>query len=196
RVLPARVLDAPAPPRDEAIGALVLRAVEARGALTEKGVADHFRLGAARDVRPRLEALVEAGRLRREPVDDGGPDVFLPSGAAPENAPAPKGAVLLSPFENLLWDRAFARRLFGFDHLIEVYKPAPQRTHGYYAMPLLIGDRIAARADLKADRAAGKLLVRQWTWEAPPSRGDEEAALGALERLARQLGIEAPGSLR
>ena len=55
---------------------------------------------------------------------------------------APTAAVLLSPFDNLLWDRPFARRVLGFDHLIEVYKPAPQRRFGYYVLPLLWGDRI------------------------------------------------------
>ena len=43
--------------------------------------------------------------------------------------------MLLTPFDNLLWDRPFARRILGFDHLIEVYKPAPQRRYGYYVLP-------------------------------------------------------------
>ena len=49
----------------------------------------------------------------------------------------PDRAVLLSPFDNLLWDRAWTRRLFAFDHLIEVYKPNPERVYGYYVLPLL-----------------------------------------------------------
>ena len=65
---------------------------------------------------------------------------------------APTAAVLLSPFDNLLWDRPFARRVLGFDHLIEVYKPAPQRRYGYYVLPLLWRDRIVGRADLKSER--------------------------------------------
>ena len=68
--------------------------------------------------------------------------------------------MLLSPFENLLWDRPFARRVFGFDHLIEVYKPAPQRRYGYYVLPLLWRDRIVGRADLKSERSSGELVVK------------------------------------
>ena len=71
----------------------------------------------------------------------------------------PTATVLISPFDNLLWDRPFARRVIGFDHLIEVYKPAPQRQYGYYVLPLVAGDRVIGRADLKADRKAGQLRV-------------------------------------
>ena len=62
--------------------------------------------------------------------------------------------MLLCPFDNLMWDRPFLRRLFGFDHVIEVYKREHERVYGYYVLPLLVGDRLVGRADLKADRAA------------------------------------------
>ena len=196
RVIPKDVLEQEPPDERAATEALILRAVEARGALTLAGIADHYRLGAQRDVRPHAERLVAEGQLRHEAVDDDGPDVYLLPDAAPEDAPAPRGAFLLSPFENMLWDRAFVRRAWDFDHTMEIYKPAPQRVYGYYVMPFLRGDRLAGRADVKADRAAGKLLVRKWHWEAPPpSRADEEEALRALARLARQLGLEAPERL-
>ena len=82
------------------------------------------------------------------------PDVLVAADAELDRPP-PRAAVLLSPFDNLLWDRPFARRILGFDHLIEVYKPAPQRQYGYYVLPFLRGDRIVGRADLKSERKEG-----------------------------------------
>ena len=102
------------------------------------------------------------------------------------------GATLLSPFDNLLWDRPFAERLFGFKHVMEIYKPAPQRVYGYYVLPLLRGDRIVGRADLKSDRKAGELRVLALHRE-PRVRDSAafETALGrALARLARLAGLE------
>nr|MBA2460452.1 winged helix DNA-binding domain-containing protein [Actinomycetota bacterium] len=108
------------------------------------------------------------------------------------DGPTPSAAVLLSPFDNLLWDRPFARRIFGFDHLIEVYKPAPQRRFGYYVLPLLWGERIAGRADLKAERREGRLLVRAFHREAGvrASAALDDALDRALARLARTIGLE------
>ena len=129
---------------------LVVLAVRARGALTEAGVVEHWRLrGGTARIRP---ARRRGGRGRapatRLEVDDGGAPVLVAADADPEAA-APAGAVLLSPFDNLLWDRPFAERVLGFRHLIEVYKPAPERRYGYYVLPLLAGDRIVGRADLR-----------------------------------------------
>jgi uncharacterized protein YcaQ len=128
--------------------------------------------------------------VRRVAVDDGGPPVVVPAGAELDGAPA--GGVLVCPFDNLVWDRAFLERLFGFVHVIEVYKPAPQRLYGYYVLPFLYGDRLVGRADLKADRAEGVLRVRAFHLEPKVRRsGALEAALErALDRLTRVLELE------
>jgi uncharacterized protein len=188
RVLPADVLGAPVPGEDEVLRELVVRAVRARGALTDAGVVEHWRLrGGTARLRPHIDAVAAEGRVRRVAVDDGGPDVLVPADADP-HAAGPAGAVLLSPFDNLLWDRPFAERVLGFKHLIEVYKPAPERRFGYYVLPLLSGDRIVGRADVKADRRAGRLIVRAWH---PEGRfRSSEPLERALARLARQLGLE------
>jgi hypothetical protein len=106
--------------------------------------------------------------------------------------PAPTAIVLLSPFDNLLWDRPFARRVLGFDHLIEVYKPAPQRRYGYYVLPLLWRDRIVGRADLKSERASGELVVRAFHREdgVRASAALDDAFDRALDRLRRVIGLE------
>ena len=106
--------------------------------------------------------------------------------------PRPSAAVLLSPFENLLWDRPFALRTFGFDHLIEVYKPAPQRRYGYYVLPFLWRDRIVGRADLKSERKERRLVVRAFHREdgVRASAALDDALDRALARLARACALE------
>ena len=192
RVLPREVLDAPTPPEPERLRELAVRAVRARGALTEAGIVEHWRLkGGTARMREAVDSLVSDGEIRRLAVEDGGPPVLVPADAELD-LPAPTAAVLLSPFDNLLWDRQFARRVLGFDHLIEVYKPAPQRRFGYYVLPLLWGDRIAGRADLKSDRAAGELVVRAFHRETGvrASAALEDAFDRALDRLRRLAGLE------
>ncbi len=189
RVIPRRYLDAPTPSSAEFHRGLALRAVEGRGALTESGIAEHCRFrGGAREVRPHVEALVRDGILRLVEVDDGGPPVVVLAGAEIEGAPT--AAVLLCPFDNLLWDRPFARRIVGFDHLIEVYKREPERAFGYYVLPLLVGDRIVGRADLKTDRAEGVLRIKRFTPEPDVRRRLDEPLERAALRLARSLGLE------
>lgn len=192
RVIPRAVLDAPEPSDGEAMRALVLRAVRGRGALTESGIAEHYRLpGRTTAVRPHVEALVADGELQRLAVDDGGPPVLVPAGV-PLGETASRGAILLSPFDNLLWDRPFAERLFGFKHVMEIYKPASQRVYGYYVLPLLRGDRIVGRADLKSDRKSRELQLLAFHRE-PGVRDTQalrEALMRALERLARAAGLE------
>ncbi len=188
RVLPAELLDAPVPTEDEFLRWLIARAVRARGALTEAGIVEHARLsGCTARIRPYVDALVADGVLERVAVDDGGPPVLIEAGARLDEA-EPTGSVLLSPFDNLLWDRPFARRVLGFDHLIEVYKPAPERRYGYYVLPLLHHHRIVGRADVKADRQQGVLIVRAYH----PERGFRSLVPleRAAARLARILGLE------
>ena len=102
-------------------------------------------------------------------------------------------AVLLSPFDNLLWDRPFAHRVLAFEHLIEVYKPSPQRRYGYYVLPLLWRDRIVGRADLKSDRKRGVLVVKAFHREdgVRASAALERFVERALDRLRIAAGLEA-----
>ena len=190
RVIPQALLDAPTPSPEEFRRGYTLRAIEGRGALTEAGIAEHCRFdGGARSVRPHVDALVAAGRLERVEVDDDGPPVVVAAGAELDGAPA--APVLLCPFDNLMWDRPFLRRLFGFDHLIEVYKREHERAFGYYVLPLLVGDRLLGRADLKADRGRGLLVVKRFTAEPGVRRRLDEPLERAATRLARSLGLTA-----
>ena len=196
RVIPREVLDAPEPDEATRLRELAVRAVRARGALTESGIVEHWRLsGGVARIRPHVDELVREGVLERLRVEDGGADVLVPAGADLD-PPRPTAAVLLSPFDNLLWDRPFARRIFGFDHLIEVYKPAPERQYGYYVLPLLWRDRIVGRADLKSERREGTLVVKAFHLE----RGVRRSARSTTPSSARSIGCVArsgsSGSLR
>ena len=190
RVLPAGYENGGVPTDDEYVRWATLRGVEARGALTESAVAEMWRLaGGAARIRPHADALVAEGKLRRLDVADGKAPVLVPADVEP-GGPLPP-ALLLSPFDNLLWDRTYLRRVFGFEHVIEIYKREHERVYGYYVLPLLRRDRLVGRADLKHDRAEGVLRVKAFHPE-PGVRGDLDSTLDlALVRLARILGAEA-----
>jgi uncharacterized protein YcaQ len=192
RVIPQQYLEVPTPSEEEFRRVLVLRAVEGRGAITEAGIADHYRLGGgARGVRPAVDALVDEGLVRRIGVEDGGPPVVVPADAEVHRDVTSAG-VLLSPFDNLLWDRAFIERVFGFRHVIEVYKREHERVYGYYVLPFLLADRLVGRADLKAERPDGALRLRAFHLEpgVRPSKRLGDALERALSRLARTLELE------
>ena len=188
-MIPKHVLDAPQPSEDETLRALVLLAVEARGALTEPAIREHWRLrGGRARLHHHLLALVSDGRLREVEADDGGPPFYVLPDTELDGDPAPP--TLVCPFDNLVWDRPLLERVFGFRHVIEVYKREHEREFGYYVLPLLAGDRFVGRADLKADRAEGVLRIRRFTPEARV-RGNIDAKLDrAAARLARVLGLE------
>jgi uncharacterized protein YcaQ len=189
RVIPRAMLDAPIPDEDDTLRMLTLMAVRARGALTEPAIREHWRLkGGRARLHHHVLALVDEGLLREVAVDDGGAPFYVDAESELDGDPAPP--VLLCPFDNLLWDRPLLERLFGFRHVIEVYKREHEREYGYYVLPLLAGDRLVGRADLKANRAEGVLQVRSFHPE-PRVRGNVTAKLErAAARLARVLGLE------
>jgi uncharacterized protein YcaQ len=189
RVLPPSVLDGRTPSEEEFIRWATLRGVEARGALTEAAVAEMWRLrGGAARVRPHADVLADEGKLHRLVVSDGKAPVLVP--AREERGGRLPPALLLSPFDNLLWDRAFLERVFGFRHVIEVYKREHERLYGYYVLPLLRRDRLVGRADVKHNRGERTLRVNAFHRE-PGVRGSLDDCLdAALARLARVVGAE------
>ncbi len=98
--------------------------------------------------------------------------------------------VLLSPFDPVLWDRDRVRTLFRFDQILEIFKPASRRIYGYYCLPVLAGDRLVARVDLKADHRAGRLKVLSIRLEHPENR---EPVRVALDRYASALRLKVVG---
>jgi len=174
--------------RDEAERGLLRRAARAHGVGTVGDLADYYRMP-ARKALPRLVELVAAGELREVRVEGWREPAYLHTEARlPRRIDA---AALLSPFDPVIWFRPRAARLFGFDYRIEIFVPAARRRWGYYVLPFLLGDRLVARVDLKADRAGRRLLVLAAYLEADAEPGPVAAALATeLRTMAGWLGLD------
>jgi hypothetical protein len=187
RVLPPAVLAAPTPAIEDAQRALLARSARALGVATAADLADYFHMKMP-VARPRIAELVEGGALVPVEVEGWRAPAFLdPAAAMPRAVDA---CALLSPFDSLVWHRERGERLFDFHYRIEIYTPAPKRRFGYYVLPFLQGDRLVARVDLKADRAAGVLRVRGAFAEAHAAPAAVAPALAAeLRAMAGWLGL-------
>lgn len=201
RVIPERWRRRPLP-LAEALELLLEKAAEGHGWATSSTLAQTWRLrGLGAEVRAALSRLEERGRLRRCGLR--GEDGRRSAGwIRPEDLELaerlervrPRGdrGVLLSPFDPVLWDRGRVERLFGFRYRIGIFTPAERREHGYFDLPVLAGERLVGRVDLKADRRRGRLRVLRRHFEAPrPAAADREALRTGLERLAGALGLAA-----
>jgi uncharacterized protein YcaQ len=187
RVLPKAVLDAPTPPFADAIRELVGLSAKALGVAAEGELRDYFRLPVA-GFKQAVAELVEDQVIRPVTVQGWKQPAYLH-----RDAKLPRwvrAATLVSPFDPLIWERSRTERLFDMTYRIEIYVPAPQRLYGYYVLPFLLGDRFAARVDLKADRKNGVLQIPA-AWIEPSADQTETAGALALElrRMAGWLGL-------
>jgi uncharacterized protein YcaQ len=158
RVVPPEVLALPTPAVDEAHRQLLLLAADALGVATAGDLAEYHLVKPPRAA-PRLRELVEAGALVPVAVEGWREAGYMRPGAQARSVD-PAQVRLLPPFDPIRrGHRSRLNRVFGFDHRIEVYVPAPKRRFGYYVFPVLHGDQLAARVDLKADRQRSTLLV-------------------------------------
>jgi uncharacterized protein YcaQ len=188
----------------QSLRALILQALDGHGWATAGTLGRTWRLiNRGADVKTALETLEKRGEVRRAALatEDGKRtagwirpgDVELVEWLRAVRPRADRG-VLLSPFDPMLWDRERVRRLFGFDQVLEIFKPAAQRKYGYYCLPVLAGERLVARFDLKAHAREQRLQVISVRFEPPaPGRSaaaDQEAARTALATYAAALGLE------
>ena len=182
RVISRAALDAPVPPREEAMKQLILLGAKAHGIGTFGDITGYFEVDGWRDRMPTapwwewkrpkgpegrrakpivkrlVSELVEEGRLVAARVDGWSePAYVLPRVRVPRSVHA---RALVTPFDSLVWERSRMHRLFGMKYTIELYTPQPKRVYGYYVFPFLLGDTLVARCDLKADRQRKVLMVQ------------------------------------
>ncbi len=105
------------------------------------------------------------------------------------DAPFEGRTVLLSPFDGLIRDRRRMKDLFEFDYALEMYKPAAKRRWGYYALPILHGDRLVGKVDAAADRDKGALVVNTIHRDVRFDSTVEDAVESELVSLAGWLGL-------
>jgi uncharacterized protein len=180
RALPADVQAAAEPEDADCVTALAEISGRALGVATVGDLADFHRLTRA-EVRAALgeTSLVEVRVAGwREPA------WAHPTALAALAKRGRHRTTLLSPFDSLVWDRRRTQRMFGFEHRLEAYVPAHRRVHGYYAMPLLAGGRLAGRVDPGRD---GRTLVAKQLAVAPRAL---EAMAGALREAATWVGCD------
>jgi uncharacterized protein len=201
RVIPRHVLDAPPIAERDAQKELLVGATRAMGVGTAKDIAQYFHIDAWWDrqstngrrapsnVSELFGELVAEGRLQVVHVEGWKrPGYMIPDAPIPRAVDA---RALVSPFDPVLWERKWTKSVFDFDYQIEIYVPAPKRVYGYYVLPFLMGDRFAARVDLKADRKTATLIVHSAHFEAGQDAGRVAAALNdELKTLALWLSLE------
>ena len=198
RCLPAWTPTAPLPGR-EVVRQATQRSLRALGVARPRHIQDHFIRGRYPDLAGVLAELEAEGRIVRVAV--AGEDGQLPGPWYVHADDLPlldrlatgdwqPRTTLLSPFDNLICDRARAALLFGFDFRIEIYVPKAQRRYGYYVLPILHGDRLIGRLDPALDRRRGRLTLNAVHAEPAAPADDETAAAvaAAVADLARFLG--------
>jgi hypothetical protein len=196
----------PAIPDDERDRVFVRTALGALGVGTPRWVADYFRTGGPAYVQvPRARALLEEMEAAGDAVPVSVPGLEDPTWITPVLADRldalrsgrgrPSMTTLLSPFDNLIWNRDRTERLFDFVYRLECYTPASKRTYGYYSLPILHRGRLVGRLDPSFDRRTRVLTVKSLHLEpwVRPGATLVAAIAGALDELVRFLGGE-PGA--
>jgi uncharacterized protein YcaQ len=188
RVIPAHVLATPTPTESDARKDLLVLAARHHGVGTMTDLTDYHRQKNP-PCKPLIDELVEDGRLLRVQVEGWAKPAYLhPDATLPRRLTA---TALLSPFDPVCWNRDRTERLFGFHYRIEIYTPEPKRVYGYYVLPILWGDSLVGRLDMKADRQNGTLLVKG-SYAEPGVPVDQMApdVVRELTNMATWLGLE------
>ena len=179
--------DGLAPTGEEVRRAFALKAVRALGVAVARWVPDYFRTP-KRGIAGLLEALADEGSLLRARIEGWDEPAYVhPENAAPAETVLsgglrPSTTALLSPFDPVVWDRARALELFGFEYRIEVYTPVARRRYGYYSLPVLHNGALVGRLDAKAYRKEEMLEVKALHLE-PDLEVDEDLVAGLASVL-------------
>jgi uncharacterized protein YcaQ len=186
-------------PEHEVVRRAAQRSLRALGVATARLIASHFTMGRYPGLPQTLASLEREGLVERVRVVDDGidwpGDWFVHSEDLPLLKDLQAGdwqprTTLLSPFDNLIINRARTESLFGFRYRMEIYVPKAKRQYGYYVLPILHGDRLIGLVDPLMDRRSGALAVNavHAAPDAPMTRAAGRSVAGAIEDLAEFLG--------
>jgi len=187
-------------PRADATLELVRRACVALGVGTVDDLRDYYRIAYLSEAKAAVDSLVESGELLPVRVEGWNKPGYLHRDQrVPRRIDV---AALLSPFDPIVWHRPRALRMYGFHYRISIYTPAERREHGYYVLPVLVGDTIVGRIDLKSDRKANVLRVQHAHIEPAHAVRIDELAARIAPRLAEaaawqglsQVNVTGPGT--
>ncbi|MGI9265739.1 MAG: DNA glycosylase AlkZ-like family protein, partial [Gammaproteobacteria bacterium] len=207
RVIPKEYLEQSVS-KEQAFDTLLLRALKGHGWATTGTLAKTWRLtNCGAEIKASLARLCEAEKVMSCVLEEPGKpssgwitpkDIQMTDRLLAARPRRDKG-VLLSPFDPVLWDRQRVSKLFGFEQILEIFKPASQRVFGYYCLPVLAGDRLVARVDLKADSRKRELNVLSLHTETQRRTRDLSrsavAVNRALDRYSQSLGYQLQGDL-
>jgi hypothetical protein len=181
---------------NEVVRRAMQKSLRALGVATPQHINQHFTRKRYPHLKDRLHALLAEGLIEKVHVENDKAEWFIHAEDVPlldrieADEIAFERTTLLSPFDNLICDRARTARLFNFDFTIEIYVPAHKRQYGYYVLPILHGDRLIGRIDPKFDREHHRLHIHAVHAEkdAPRNRQTGRAIRDAIEDLATFLG--------
>jgi uncharacterized protein YcaQ len=188
RIIPAEVLARPAVPERDARKQLLELAARHHGIGTFTDLTDYHRQKNP-PCKPLVAELVEEGTLIPVQVEGWTKPAYLHHQA--RIARRINACAMLSPFDPVVWNRDRTHRLFGFHYRIEIYTPQPKRVYGYYVLPILWGDSMVGRLDMKADRQGGRLLVQgAYTEPGVPAGALADDLAPELHAMAGWLGLD------
>ena len=170
--------------RNETTAYLLDRALRAQGVVSLESIC-HLDAPRKADVRKLIDARVRRGELIPVALDGAGKQEHWMSPTAFQNDDDtdPNLVHILSPFDPLIIQRKRTHLIFGYEHRFEAYVPKEKRKLGYFALPVLVGDRIVAALDLKTDRVARKVLMQKWTWVGEAAARKPAVPRSTLKRL-------------
>lgn len=186
-------------PDHEVVRRAAQKSLRALGVGTAKQINNHFIRNRYPNLDPVLAELVAEKRIVPVTIGESGPtwpgDWYLHADDLPLLEQLAAGdwqprTTLLSPFDNLICDRARTELLWDFHFRLEIYVPKAKRKYGYYVLPILHGDRLIGRIDPKMDRKTGTLHLNAVYAEpdAPSDPATGQAIASAITNLARFLG--------